>query len=110
MHLLIFYTLNFFHFLLRAKQMITPPNAITAQREIVDTHPKVSEKTAKPQVEIALPTQVQEFKIPETKENIKRISIYMADQQVSAVVRSKISKRKIALRDEVSSEMEVQAL
>jgi V/A-type H+-transporting ATPase subunit D len=52
----------------------------------------------------------EKVKIPETEENIKKISIYMADQQVSAVVRSKISKRKIALRDEVSSEMEVQAL
>ena len=52
----------------------------------------------------------EKVKIPETEENIKKISIYMADQQVSAVVRSKISKRKIAARDEVSSEMEVQAL
>ena len=52
----------------------------------------------------------EKVKIPETEENIKKISIYMADQQVSAVVRSKISKRKIAQRDEVSSEMEVQAL
>ncbi len=41
----------------------------------------------------------EKVKIPETKANIKKISIYMADQQVSAVVRSKISKRKIALRD-----------
>ena len=49
----------------------------------------------------------EKVKIPETEENIKKISIYMADQQVSAVVRSKISKRKIAARDEVSSEMEV---
>ncbi len=38
----------------------------------------------------------EKVKIPETLENIKKISIYMADQQVSAVVRSKISKRKIA--------------
>ena len=52
----------------------------------------------------------EKVKIPETEENIKKISIYMADQQVSAVVRSKISKRKIAARDEVSSEMEVHAL
>ncbi|MBR4882238.1 MAG: V-type ATP synthase subunit D [Clostridia bacterium] len=41
----------------------------------------------------------EKVKIPETKANIKKISVYMADQQVSAVVRSKISKRKIALRD-----------
>lgn len=41
----------------------------------------------------------EKVKIPQTKANIKKISIYMADQQVSAVVRSKISKRKIAFRD-----------
>ena len=45
----------------------------------------------------------EKVKIPETKENIKKISIYMADQQVSAVVRSKISKRKIAERDDASA-------
>lgn len=44
----------------------------------------------------------EKVKIPETLENIKKISIYMADQQVSAVVRSKISKRKIAARGEAS--------
>ncbi|MBR3594133.1 MAG: V-type ATP synthase subunit D [Clostridia bacterium] len=52
----------------------------------------------------------EKVKIPETQENIKKISIYMADQQVSAVVRSKISKRKIALRNAVASEKEVYAL
>ena len=52
----------------------------------------------------------EKVKIPETEENIKKISIYMADQQVSAVVRSKISKRKIALRNEASSETEVYSL
>ncbi len=51
----------------------------------------------------------EKVKIPETLENIKKISIYMADQQVSAVVRSKISKRKIAARD-AASEMEVYTL
>ena len=40
----------------------------------------------------------EKVKIPETERNIKKISIYMADLQVSAVVRSKISKRKIAAR------------
>ncbi len=38
----------------------------------------------------------EKVKIPETEANIKKISIYMSDQQVSAVVRSKISKNKIA--------------
>ena len=52
----------------------------------------------------------EKVKIPETEGNIKKISIYMADQQVSAVVRSKISKRKIALRNAVASEKEVYSL
>ena len=52
----------------------------------------------------------EKVKIPETEENIKKISIYMADQQVSAVVRSKISKRKIALRNVGSSGEEVYSL
>ena len=52
----------------------------------------------------------EKVKIPETEENIKKISVYLADQQVSAVVRSKISKRKIALRNAVASGMEVDML
>ncbi len=52
----------------------------------------------------------EKVKIPETENNIKKISIYMADQQVSAVVRSKISKRKIAARNELSPETEVCSL
>ena len=52
----------------------------------------------------------EKVKIPETQKNIKKISIYMADQQVSAVVRSKISKRKIALRNAEASESEVYSL
>lgn len=52
----------------------------------------------------------EKVKIPETQQNIKKISIYMADQQVSAVVRSKISKRKIAQRNAEASQKEVYAL
>ena len=52
----------------------------------------------------------EKVKIPETQQNIKKISIYMADQQVSAVVRSKISKRKIAQRNAEASQEEVYAL
>ena len=52
----------------------------------------------------------EKVKIPETEENIRKISIYLADQQVSAVVRSKISKRKIALRNEEPSVEEVYSL
>ena len=52
----------------------------------------------------------EKVKIPETEENIKKISVYLADQQVSAVVRSKISKRKIDARGTIASETEVYAL
>ena len=52
----------------------------------------------------------EKVKIPETEANIKKISIYMADQQVSAVVRSKISKRKIALRNLEAAERQVSSL
>ena len=49
----------------------------------------------------------EKVKIPETEKNIKKISVYMSDQQVSAVVRSKISKKKIAQRNEVTDGKEV---
>ncbi len=49
----------------------------------------------------------EKVKIPEAQENIKKISIYMADQQVSAVVRSKISKKKIAQQSEAAAGKEV---
>lgn len=52
----------------------------------------------------------QQVKIPETQQNIKKISVYMSDQQVSAVVRSKISKRKIAAKVEDTSAEEVYSL
>ncbi len=41
----------------------------------------------------------EKVKIPETQNNIKKISVYLSDQQVSAVVRSKISKKKIEQRN-----------
>ena len=37
----------------------------------------------------------EKVKIPETKANIKKINIFLGDEQVSAVVRSKISKKKL---------------
>lgn len=37
----------------------------------------------------------EKIKIPETKDNIRKIRIYMGDQQTAAVVRGKISKKKI---------------
>ncbi len=37
----------------------------------------------------------EKVKIPETKENIRIIGIYLQDQQTSAVVRGKIAKKKL---------------
>ncbi len=37
----------------------------------------------------------EKVKIPETQENIKRIRIYLGDQQTAQVVRGKIAKRKV---------------
>ncbi|PIE98403.1 MAG: V-type ATP synthase subunit D [Treponema sp.] len=37
----------------------------------------------------------EKIKIPETKTNIKKISVYLGDQQVSGVVRGKISKKNL---------------
>lgn len=37
----------------------------------------------------------EKVKIPETKENIRAIQIYLGDQQTAAVVRGKIAKRKV---------------
>jgi V/A-type H+-transporting ATPase subunit D len=37
----------------------------------------------------------EKVKIPETRDNIKKISVYLGDQQTAAVVRGKISKKKL---------------
>ena len=52
----------------------------------------------------------EKVKIPETKANIKKISVYLGDEQVAAVVRSKISKKKLQNNSENSeSEKEQEA-
>ena len=42
----------------------------------------------------------EKVKIPETKANIKKITVYLGDEQVAAVVRSKISKKKLQAKIE----------
>ncbi|MBP5794093.1 MAG: V-type ATP synthase subunit D, partial [Spirochaetaceae bacterium] len=37
----------------------------------------------------------EKVKIPDTKANIKKITVYLGDQQVAAVVRGKISKKSL---------------
>ena len=46
----------------------------------------------------------EKVKIPETKANIKRISVYLGDQQVAAVVRGKISKKNLEIAAKKESE------
>ena len=46
----------------------------------------------------------EKVKIPETKANIKKISVYLGDEQVAAVVRSKISKKKLQTASEAKKE------
>ena len=46
----------------------------------------------------------EKVKIPETKANIKKISVYLGDEQVAAVVRSNISKKKLQTASEAKKE------
>ena len=48
----------------------------------------------------------EKVKIPETKANIKKISVYLGDEQVAAVVRSKISKKKLQEKVDATKEDE----
>lgn len=48
----------------------------------------------------------EKVKIPETKVNIKKISVYLGDEQVAAVVRSKISKKKLQAASDAKKEAE----
>lgn len=47
----------------------------------------------------------EKVKIPETKENIRKISVYLGDQQVSAVVRGKISKSNLEKKHHIATEV-----
>ncbi len=46
----------------------------------------------------------EKVKIPETKANIKKISVYLGDEQTAAVVRSKISKKKLQKKSDEEEE------
>ena len=48
----------------------------------------------------------EKVKIPETKANIKKITVYLGDQQVAAVVRGKISKKNLEVASEKQTEIE----
>jgi len=46
----------------------------------------------------------EKVNIPETKANIKKITVYLGDEQVAAVVRSKISKKKLQAKSDEAQE------
>lgn len=46
----------------------------------------------------------EKVKIPDTKKNIRKINVFLADEQVAAVVRSKISKKKLQVIAETEEE------
>jgi V/A-type H+/Na+-transporting ATPase subunit D len=62
----------------------------------------LEEQIARLEVELRTTTQrvnlFEKVKIPETSENIKKIRIYLGDQQTAQVVRGKIAKRKVVER------------
>jgi V/A-type H+/Na+-transporting ATPase subunit D len=66
----------------------------------MDTELSVMEKQAALlSEELRITTQrvnlFEKVKIPDTKENIRRINIFLGDQQTAAVVRGKMSKSKL---------------
>ncbi|MFO7780532.1 MAG: V-type ATP synthase subunit D [Spirochaetia bacterium] len=78
----------------RVKELI----AADAELEILEEqHRLISE-------ELRVTTQrvnlFEKVKIPEAKENIRRIRIYLGDQQTAEVVRGKIAKKKIEAKEE----------
>jgi len=60
----------------------------------------VEEQRQRLENELRITTQrvnlFEKIKIPETRENIKKIQVYLGDQQTAAVVRGKIAKRGLA--------------
>ena len=65
---------------------------------MVEAHRVLEEQYRLLAAELATTTQrvnlFEKVKIPECKENIRKIRIYMGDQDTAAVARSKIAKRK----------------
>ncbi len=47
----------------------------------------------------------EKIMIPRAKENIKRIKIFLGDQQLAAVSQAKVSKNKILLRDQIEENL-----
>jgi V/A-type H+/Na+-transporting ATPase subunit D len=70
--------------------------SLNAQMSVLDQRKKLLEKEYK-EVSIRL-NLFEKVLIPRSKENIKKIKIYLGDQQLSAVCQSKMAKKKIIER------------
>lgn len=70
--------------------------SLSAQVFVLDERKKLLEKEYK-EVSIRL-NLFEKVLIPRSKENIKKIKIYLGDQQLSAVCQSKMAKKKIIER------------
>jgi V/A-type H+-transporting ATPase subunit D len=77
-------------------------DAVTALKKIVELRMErevIRKQYDLIQTELRVTTQrvnlFEKVKIPECKENIRRIGIYLGDMDTSAVVRSKIAKNKL---------------
>jgi V/A-type H+-transporting ATPase subunit D len=81
-------------------------DALHAVRKMIEYELKtrtLEEQLALIEQELRVVTQrvnlFEKVKIPESKENIRRIQIYLGDQQTNAVGRSKIAKAKCTSRN-----------
>ena len=78
--------------------------SLDLEAEVLDEHVRLLSQ------ELRTTTQrvnlFEKVKIPEAKANIKKISVYLGDEQTAAVVRSKISKKK--LQAKIDEEQEAQ--
>jgi V/A-type H+-transporting ATPase subunit D len=75
--------------------------SLQAQMQVLDKRKKLLEKEYK-EVSIRL-NLFEKVLIPKAKENIKKIKIYLGDQQLAAVCQSKMAKKKILERLAVDS-------
>lgn len=70
--------------------------SLDAQMQVLEARKRLLEKEYK---EVAIRLNLfEKVLIPRSKENIKKIKIYLGDQQLSAVCQSKMAKKKIIER------------
>jgi V/A-type H+-transporting ATPase subunit D len=82
-------------------------DAVAAVRKLIEfrlRHRTMEQQLELLEQELRVVTQrvnlFEKVKIPEARENIRRIQIYLGDQQTSAVGRAKLAKTKCEARDE----------